>query len=184
MRNGPHGTTAIMTPDSPQESCAWVIRPSSDSGRLHVCLFSAFANEIIRHNVHLRRLGTIGVSPFHALMTNKQYDRHMPYTDILSQSNPFRNPIFLLTKESPNAILWVSSYLFECPWVWLQPHGTIENRVRITDGTATVCAEVLCLAKAGHRNYLRRLHKTGDAQVRRPAQTVSAQVCKYGFWPL
>ena len=58
-----HGKSAWKyPPDSPQESCVQIIRPYSDSGRHHVCLFSACANEIIRLHVRLRRLGTVGIT--------------------------------------------------------------------------------------------------------------------------
>ena len=40
--------------------------------------------------------------------------------------------------------------------MWLQLHGRIENRVRITNGTATVSVEVLCRTKVSHWDVPRR----------------------------
>ena len=40
--------------------------------------------------------------------------------------------------------------------MWLQLHGRIENRVRITNGTATVSVEVLCRTKVSHWGIPRR----------------------------
>ena len=65
--------------------------------------------------------------------------------------------------------------------MWLQHRRRIENRVRIPDGTATVCVEVLHLAKASHWGNLRRLCRIEDTQVRRTAQMwESTRFCKYG----
>ncbi len=49
--------------------------------------------------------------------------------------------------------------------------GTIGNRVKIPNGTATVSAEAPYMAKAGHWNILRRPYGADEAQVRISAET-------------
>ena len=72
---------------------------------------------------------------------------------ILSHLPKNRNPIFRLTNIDLGAILLASEYPFECLQMREQPCRRIENRVRITNGTATVCVEGLRLTKVGHWGF-------------------------------
>ena len=74
-----------ISPDSPQESGLQKTAMYSDSGRLNASAFSVYTNDRKRHNVRLRRLGTVGICPFQKLCFTYMYIVPYPSRDC----NPF-----------------------------------------------------------------------------------------------